>query len=172
MVFFSETSSKDLVERVKEATDAPVVVVSEHKTLERFETPQRDIEIYYTCNLKVNIWSILSAILARSENPKVQLGEGEFIKLTANLKEPKIEKISGNEVVSAEQLTLREALVLKLLFQNPQEPVHYRDFYLLGIREDSLPVYISHLRKILGKIDPQLTIRSVRRKGYTLSYGL
>jgi K+ transporter len=172
-IFFSETSHEDTINQVVAYTNTPIIVIGEHKTIEKIKPNLNEQKIYYSCNITANVWSIIRAIASQNESLKLQIEKEQediFLKLTVKLKESKLEKIKRNEVVSEKQLTFREALVLKLLFQIPQEPISYKEFSELGIREESLPVYISHLRKILGEVEPSITIKSLRKQGYFLCY--
>lgn len=128
--------------------------------------------IFFICQDKKSIEAVLKALVRSFENIKLKLPSSKLIKLTFSLPESKLELIENNKLKTEEPLSYRGALVLKELFEKPGKVVKFDSFLKLGIKEDSLPVYISTLRKTLKKIDPNLEIKSHRSEGYSLNYGL
>ncbi len=124
------------------------------------------------CREADSIKSFLRAIIRSFQNIKLELPDGKILKLTFSPPESRLELLQGREVIESEPISYRGALVLKEIFSKPGEVVEFKKFLNLGIKEDSLPVYISTLRKILRKMDTQLEIKSHRSKGYSLNYGL
>lgn len=124
------------------------------------------------CREADSIKSFLRATIRSFQNIKLELPDGKILKLTFSPPESRLELLQGREVIESEPISYRGALVLKEIFSKPGEVVEFKKFLNLGIKEDSLPVYISTLRKILRKMDTQLEIKSHRSKGYSLNYGL
>ena len=124
------------------------------------------------CRETGSLKSFLRAIVRSFQNIKLELPDGKVLKLTFSLPESRVELLQGREVLESEPLSYRGALVLKELFNKPGKVVEFKKFLNLGIKEESLPVYISTLRKTLRKMDSQLEIKSHRSKGYSLNYGL
>ena len=129
---------------------------------------KRNGNVFTVCKDRCSIESILKAIIRGSQNIKIKLESGSIVKLTFSLPESRVELIRENRIEAKEPLSYRGALVLKELFNRPGEVVGFRNFINLGIKEESLPVYISTLRKILKKLAPELEIKSFRSKGYAL----
>ncbi len=124
------------------------------------------------CGEAGSLKSFLRAIVRSFQNIKLELPDGKVLKLTFSLPESRVELLQGREVLESEPLSYRGALVLKELFSKPGKVVEFKKFLNLGIKEESLPVYISTLRKTLRKMASQLEIKSHRSKGYSLNYGL
>ena len=135
-----------------------------------FQTNRENI--FAVCNNQRSIESFLRALTKSFRSIKLILLKDRVVKLTFTLPESKLELIQENRVRGREFLSYREALVLRELFDKPKRVVEFKEFINLGIKEESLPVYISTLRKTLKRIAPELEIRSHRSKGYSLTYGL
>jgi len=146
----------------------PILVVEDE---ENDLHPDRE-NIFTICRKQRSIESFLKALVKSLENIKLLLPKGRTVKLTFTLPESKLELFEENRVKVKEQLSYRGALVLKELFSKPEKVVEFENFLKLGIKEESLPVYISTLRKTLKKVAPELEIKSHRSKGYSLNYGL
>jgi len=124
------------------------------------------------CGEASSLRSFLRAIVRSFQSIKLELPDGKIVKLTFSLPESRLELFQGKEVIDSEPLSYRGALVLKELFSKPGKVVEFKKFLNLGIKEESLPVYVSTLRKTLRKMVSELEIKSHRSKGYSLSYGL
>lgn len=146
-------------------TKTPVLII-QNSAKEKIEGKNR----FPMCRETTSIKSFLRAIVRSFQSVKLELPNGKVLKLTFSLPEPRVELLRGREVVDPEPLPYRGALVLKELFSKPGRVVEFKKFLRLGIKEESLPVYISTLRKKLKKIDPNLEIKSHRSKGYSVNY--
>jgi hypothetical protein len=103
---------------------------------------------------------------------KLEVGTKEFLQLKLSPSCSLLEKFKEKRLLKRSSLSFKEALVLKLLFERPGEVIPYNKFLELGIKEESLPVYISKLRRVIRCLEPSITIRSNRRNGYALAQGL
>ena len=145
----------------------PVLII-QNSGKEKIEEKNR----FPMCGEASSLRSFLRAIVRSFQNIKLELPDGKIVKLTFSLPESRLELFQGKEVIDSEPLSYRGALVLKELFSKPGKVVEFKKFLNLGIKEESLPVYVSTLRKTLRKMVSELEIKSHRSKGYSLSYGL
>lgn len=153
---------------VEELVNTPILIVQAGNSNLQIDGEN----IFFICQDKKSIEAVLKALVRSFENIKLKLPSSKLIKLTFSLPESKLELIENNKLKTEEPLSYRGALVLKELFDKPGKVVKFDSFLKLGIKEESLPVYISTLRKTLKKIDPNLEIKSHRSEGYSLNYGL
>ena len=153
---------------IDEIKEKPIVVVTDEE--DNFQTERENI--FPICQNHKSIESFLKALIKSLKSIKLSLPEGRIVKLTFSLPESRLEIIEEDKVKAKELLSYRGALVLRELFNRPGKVVEFRNFINLGIKEESLPVYISTLRKTLKKVAPELEIKSHRSKGYSLDYGL
>ncbi len=149
-----------------EIKEKPILIVEDGEN--SFQTGSENI--FTICKNQKSIESFLKALVRSFKSIKLLLSDDRTVKLTFTLPESKLEIIQGNRVKGREYLSYRGALVLKELFSKPERVVEFKEFINLGIKEESLPVYISTLRKTLKKIAPELEIKSHRSKGYSLRF--
>ncbi|WP_456419480.1 helix-turn-helix domain-containing protein [Thermovibrio sp.] len=160
--------------RRKTELSAPVPVILTGEYYPNFS--ERGISlppnVYFSNYNPLTLFSILKALFKTAKNVKIELKNGSIINLITSLSYSKLEKIIPTGRGKERELSYKEGIILKELFQSPGEVVPYKRFSLLGIKKDNIPVYMSRLRKVVSEIEPILKIKSVRNKGYFLSYGL
>jgi len=149
----------------------PVILTGEYigRGEKSFELPKN---FYFSNYNPLTLFSILKALFKTAQNIKLELKNGTVVNLVISLKQSKIEKIIPTGKGKEKELSYKEGIILKELFKNPGEIVPYDRFLSLGIKKENIPVYMSRLRKLVSEIEPFLKIKSVRNKGYFVSYGL
>ncbi|MBQ3413675.1 response regulator transcription factor [Candidatus Saccharibacteria bacterium] len=81
-----------------------------------------------------------------------------------------------NRLVNGESLTDKEAEILTMLMQNPEQTITKEQIlaHVWGAEsaydENYVEVYMSYLRKKLKKIQSKVTIKTIRNLGYKLVY--
>jgi len=128
--------------------------------------------VYAVGNSPVYLHSIFRALAKSARRIRVELKGGTVLNLTFSLKETVIEKKIPTGRREKKVLTYKEGAILKELFSKPGSIVPYERLVEMGIKEENIPVYVSRLRKTLSELDPELKIKSVRNRGYLLTYGL
>ena len=149
---------------LEEIKEKPIIIIqNENKTQLKSNN-----NVFLMCKDKCSLESLLKALVKSSYNIKIKLNDNTIVKLTYKVPDSRVELIKNQKVEKREQISYRGALVLRELFDRPEEVVGFDSFLKLGIKEESLPVYISTLRKTLKKVAPELEIKSYRSKGYAL----
>jgi len=148
----------------------PVILIGEYVGREKlFELPKN---FYFSGHNPLNLISILKALFKSAQNVKLELKNGTVVNLVISLKQSKIEKVIPTGKGKERELSYKEAIILKELFKKPGEIVPYERFLSLGIKKENIPVYMSRLRRLVSEIEPFLKIKSVRNRGYFVTYGL
>ena len=149
---------------MEEAIEKPIIIIQNEKKTQL----KQNSNVFFMCKDKCSLKSLLKALVRSSFNIKIKIDDNTIVKLTYRVPDSRVELIKNQKVEKGEELSYRGALVLKELFNRPEEVVGFESFLKLGIKEESLPVYISTLRKTLKKVAPELEIKSYRSKGYAL----
>ena len=171
-LLISVNSPEEVRRKVEFSFPVPVILTGEYYP----NYPEKRISLpsnfYFSNYNPLTLFSLLKALFKTARNVKVELKNGTIINLVTSLSQSKLEKIIPTGKGRERELSYKEGIILKELFQSPGEIVPYKKFFLLGIKKDNIPVYMSRLRKIVSEIEPLLRIKSVRNKGYYLAYGL
>jgi len=166
-----------LINRIVEFLKLPVVVIifREKENLPENLYPyveKKGVPVLVTYGKELFVKTGIKLITAVSNKIKLEVRPRELLQLRVSPNSSCLEKFKEKELHFRSSLSFKEALMLKLLFERPGETVPYEKFLELGIKEDSLPVYISKLRRMVKHLEPSLIIKSNRQNGYTLTQGL
>ncbi|TCK04569.1 helix-turn-helix domain-containing protein [Phorcysia thermohydrogeniphila] len=167
-----------LIDHAVESLNLPVVVVlpfrGKEKLLENIYPyiNRESALILVTYSGELFVKTGIKLIVRISNKLKLEVRSKEFLQLRLSPNCSHLEKFKAKKLLRRNSLSFKEALMLKLFFESPGEVIPYERFLELGIKEDSLPVYISKLRRMLKCLEPSVVIRSNRKNGYTLTQGL
>ncbi len=171
-LLISINSKQEVKRNLEVPVPIPVILTGEYYP----NFSERDITLppnaYFSNYNPLTLFSLLKALFKTAKNVKLELKNGSIINLITGLSHSKLEKIIPTGRGKERELSYKEGIILRELFKNPGEVVTYKKFLLLGIKKDNIPVYMSRIRKAIKEIEPLLRIKSIRNKGYFISYGL
>ena len=124
---------------------------------------------YYSSYNPLNLLSLLKALFKTLPNIKLELKGGTIVNLKAAPNSAVIEKVIPTGKRVEVELPAKEGIILKELLRRPGEIVTYKTLISLGIKRENIPVYMSRLRKILEKFEPNFKIKGLRNTGYLLT---
>jgi hypothetical protein len=171
-ILMSVVSQDEIERKMRAVYPNPVIFIGEYYE-HLYEKPLELPENFYFSSYNTpSLFSILRALFKTANTLKLELKSGAIINLYLALNGSRIEKLIPTGKGKVKELSYKEGAILKELFKKPGEVTSYRKLISLGIKKENIPVYISRLRKVLQEIEPNLSIRSARGKGYYVSYGL
>ncbi|WP_457677909.1 hypothetical protein [Thermovibrio sp.] len=169
LLVLSINSGIELKEKLQNFSKKLSVIVSEVPTRE-LNVPEN---VFFSSFNPLIFHSTLKALfkfLESTRNVKLKVKNGTVINLKREAATFKVEKLLPTGSKESFTLTAKEGAIVKEFFKLPGKVITYQKLIEVGVKKENIPVYISRIRKVLQKVDPMLKVKSLRNRGYYLSY--